>query len=62
MDIELSIRIDGVFMQMTEYDGAVPIPNVGEDIVNPQTDGLVVKVQRRIFEYRPGVIRITLDC
>lgn len=62
MKAAVSIRIDEELVQTVEYDSTVPIPDVGEEVVNPQTDGLVVKVLRRTFEYREGAVRITLDC
>jgi len=64
MTIDISLRIDDEFVQTIRYESpvSVPIPNVGEVVVNPQTDGLVVKVTRRIFEYGQDYIRVTLDC
>jgi galactokinase/mevalonate kinase-like predicted kinase len=64
MTIDVAIRIDEEFVATERYESSVsvPIPEVGESIVNPQTDGLVVKVARRIFEYRKDYIQVTLDC
>jgi len=51
-DIDVAIMIDDEVVGTILYESPinVPIPNVGEAVVNPQTDGLVVKVRRRIFE------------
>jgi len=56
--------IDDELVGIIRYESPVnvPIPNIGEAVVNPKTDGLVVKVSRRIFEYRQDYIRVTLDC
>ena len=64
MNMDVAIRIDDEFVGTVRYESNVhvPIPNVGEAVVNPQTDGLVVKVCRRIFEYRQDYILIVLDC
>jgi hypothetical protein len=64
MTIEIALMIDDKFVETLHYESAVnvPIPNIGEAVVNPQTDGLVVKVCRRIFEYKQDYIRVTLDC
>jgi hypothetical protein len=65
MTIDIAIRINNEWVgPLCRYESpmSVPIPNVGEEIVNPNTDGLVVKVTRRIFEYRQDCIRVTLDC
>ncbi len=63
MTIEIALMIDDLLVQTNRYESAiVPIPNIGEAIINPQTDGLAVKVRRRIFDYGKDHIRITLDC
>ena len=64
MTIDIALRIDDEFVETIRYELTinVPIPNVGEAVVNPRTDGLVVKVSRRIFEYRQDYILVTLDC
>ena len=64
MTIDIAIRIAEEFVATVRYESSinVPIPNVGEVVVNPKTDGLVVKVSRRIFQYRKDYISVTLDC
>jgi hypothetical protein len=64
MTIDISIRINDEFVETVSYNSPanVPIPNVGEAVINPKTDGLVVKVVYRIFEYAKDHIRVTLDC
>jgi len=64
MTIDIALMIDDELVGIIRYESPVnvPIPNIGEAVVNPKTDGLVVKVSRRIFEYRQDYIRVTLDC
>lgn len=64
MTIDISIRIDGEFVQTVGYESSVsvPIPGIGEAVINPKTDGLAVKVVHRIFEYTGDRIHVTLDC
>ena len=63
MIIEISIMIEEEIVRTLTYESTnVPIPNVGESVVNPRTDGLVVKVQRRIFDYGEKRVLVTLDC
>jgi hypothetical protein len=52
MTIDVAVLIDDEVVGTIRYESpvSVPIPDVGEAVVNPQTDGLVVKVCRRIFE------------
>ena len=64
MTVDIALMIDDELVGTIRYESPfnVPIPNIGEAVVNPQTDGLVVKVSRRIFEYSQDYIRVTLDC
>lgn len=64
MTIDISIMIDDEFVQTIRYESTVnvPIPSIGEAVINPKTDGLVVKVVYRIFEYKKDYIRVTLNC
>jgi len=61
---EIRLMIDEEVVRTVAYESPslVPIPNVGDPVVNPRTDGLVVTVRRRIFDYLEGRVRVTLDC
>lgn len=64
MTIDVALIIDKELVETIRYESPVnvPIPNIGDAVVNPQTDGLAVEVCRRIFKYSQDYIRITLDC
>jgi hypothetical protein len=60
----IQIRIDGEVVGVTEYEsvGTVPIPELGDFVLNPNTNDLAVAVVARMFDYREGRIIATLDC
>lgn len=64
MTIAIQVSVDDRTVLFREYQSTevVPIPEVGEFVVHPETDGLIVKVKTRLFDYREGRIIVTLDC
>jgi hypothetical protein len=64
MNITVVIWFDNEVVGKYSYEPheTVPLPTVGESVVNPLTDGLVIKVERRVFEYQLHSIRVSLFC
>jgi hypothetical protein len=62
MTTKIAIRMMADRARVFTFTGEVPIPNVGETVVHPRSDGTIVTVQRRTFEYGDNRLRVTLDC
>jgi hypothetical protein len=64
MGVHVEIMVAKRVVGSAEYDddANVPIPNIGDIVINPQTAGQGATVRRRIFNYEDDDIHITLDC
>jgi len=62
MTTKIAIRVKEERPRVFTFTGEVPIPNVGETIAHPRSDGTILTVQRRTFEYGDNRLRVTLDC
>jgi hypothetical protein len=64
MTVRIVIRLGGEIVKTFTYTsgGNLPVPEVGETLANPNLDGSVLTVDRRMFEYGQDSFRITLDC
>jgi hypothetical protein len=62
MTTKIAIRVKEDRARVFTFNGEVAIPNVGEAVVHPRSDGTIVTVQRRTFEYGDNRLRVTLEC
>jgi hypothetical protein len=62
MTTKIAIRAKEDRPRVYTFTGQVTVPNVGETVAHPRSDGSVLTVQRRTFEYGDNRMRVTLDC
>ena len=62
MTTKIAVRVNQESVRTFTYNGQVPIPEIGESLVHPKSDGSSVSVQRRTFEYGEDRLKVTLDC
>jgi hypothetical protein len=64
MTIKIAIKVKEELVRTFTFStqGSISLPNVGEIVAHPKSEGSFVTVQRRTFEYGEDRIRVTLDC
>ncbi|HTW50152.1 MAG TPA: hypothetical protein VMD92_19495 [Acidobacteriaceae bacterium] len=62
MTTKIAIRVQEERARTFTFTGNIAVPNIGETVMHPRSDGTVLTVQRRTFEYGENRLRVTLDC
>jgi hypothetical protein len=64
MTTKIAVKINQEVVRTFTYatPGTITLPEVGETIVHPKTEGSTITVQHRTFEYGEDRLKITLDC
>jgi hypothetical protein len=62
MTTKIAIRVKDERPRTFTFTGNMTIPDIGEAVAHPRSDGSMVTVQRRTFEYGENRLRVTLDC
>ena len=64
MTIKVIIRVNDQLLRTFTFTQttSVPVPGVGEMVMNPKDEGVSLKVDQRQFEYGTNRLMITLFC
>lgn len=62
MTTKITVKVNQELVRTFTYTAAVPIPELGETVVHPKSDGSIIQVQKRTFEYGEDRLKVILDC